>query len=156
MNCLYSGICSCLHGVAAIPEVETCCCDARRGNVVLLHCHVVWHVTDSLCFYILPSESPNGILFIKQYFQIKINNLQRVCVIQEVTSLNTRTLRSVNVWHLHRNIGIHVVSSIVEPRRFLNLLVMPHAMRVCYCFGYDVTVRFIETRMFQTSGLNRK
>ena len=29
-------------------------------------------------------------------------------------------------------------------------------MRFCYCFGYDVTVRFIETRMFQTSGPNRK
>ena len=29
--------------------------------------------------YILPSESPNGSLFIKQYFQIKrTNNLQRV------------------------------------------------------------------------------
>ena len=34
----------------------------------------------SLCFdYILPSKSPNGILFIKQYFQIEItNNLERV------------------------------------------------------------------------------
>ena len=29
-------------------------------------------------------------------------------------------------------------------------------MRLCYCFGYGVTVSFIETRMFQTSGLNRK
>ena len=29
--------------------------------------------------YILPSELPNGMLFIKQYFQIKrTNNLQRV------------------------------------------------------------------------------
>ena len=30
------------------------------------------------------------------------------------------------------------------------------AMQLCYCFGCDVTVRFIETLMFQTSGLNTK
>ena len=30
------------------------------------------------------------------------------------------------------------------------------AIRLCYCFGYDVTVRFIEMWMFQTSGHNRK
>ena len=46
--------------------------------VVLLCCHV-WHVTDSLFFvYILPIESSIRILFIKQYFLIKINNLQCV------------------------------------------------------------------------------
>ena len=37
---------------------------------------------------------------------------------------------------------------------------MRHAMCHCYCFGFDITVRFIETQMFQswiqTSGLNRK
>ena len=46
-----------IHSIAALP----------------LHCALFTFV------YILPSESPNGILFIKQYFQIKItNNLQCV------------------------------------------------------------------------------
>ena len=68
-----------VHGVAALPrlpDVSTCCCDARRGNV-LLQCQtwqhgvaalprLLWRVTDSLYFvYVLPSELPNGILFIK-------------------------------------------------------------------------------------------
>ena len=57
------------------------CSNMNRSYLfmVLLHCHI-WRVTDSLSFvYILPSESPNGILFIKRYFQIKItNNLQCV------------------------------------------------------------------------------
>ena len=29
-------------------------------------------------------------------------------------------------------------------------------MWLCYCFGYDITVRIIEMRMYQASGLNRK
>ena len=33
---------------------------------------------------------------------------------------------------------------------------LKHAMWFCYCFGYDVTVRFIERQMFHASGLNSK
>ena len=50
----------------------------NRSFMVLLRCHV-WCVTMLPLFTYHCSESQNGILFIKQYFQIKItNNLQRV------------------------------------------------------------------------------
>ena len=49
-----------VHSIAVLPRLACCCA---------LFTFV----------YILPSTSPNGILFIKQYFQIKrTNNLQCV------------------------------------------------------------------------------
>ena len=72
-NCL---LCTKMHHLVSFQH------ESFVFALVLLHCHV-WRVTDSLCFvylvYILPSKSPNGILLIKPYFQIKItNNLQCV------------------------------------------------------------------------------
>ena len=69
-----------VHGVAALPRLPDGMTTQQHGNVllrcqtwhmVLQRCYV-WHVTDSLCFvYILPIESPNGILFIKSIFKLK-------------------------------------------------------------------------------------
>ena len=69
-----------VHSVAALPR---------------LACHCA-----SFTFvYILPSESLNGILFIKQYFQIKrTNNLQRVCIIPEAWNIQACKYFTV-LWH---------------------------------------------------------
>ena len=83
------------------------------------------------------------ILFIKQYFQIKItNNLQRV-------QYNTIGMEHSALQMSYMYIGVHVMISLM-PRNVLEYCVMRHAIQLCYCFGYDVTVRFIEMQMFQT------
>ena len=78
-----------VHSVAALP------CLAH-------HCALFTFV------YILPSELPNVILFIKQYFQIKgTNNLQRVPMVYQ----NHGTFRPVNVLQY---CGIHVDDVVMQ------------------------------------------
>ena len=65
--------------------------------MVLLRCHI-WPVTDSLCFvYILPSKLLNDILFIKQYFQIKITIFNAYSIIPEVW--NIQDCKCLVQWH---------------------------------------------------------
>ena len=63
------------------------CSNMNRSFMALpRHCAVA-HCKPLFTYNILPSRLENGILFIKLYFQIKINNLQRVYIIQEAWNI---------------------------------------------------------------------
>ena len=129
-------------------------------GVVLLRCHV-WRVS-VLCLPLFTYYLANHRMvfyLLNSIFKLKS---QTICNVYSI-------IIEVEVWNFqackcHRYSGIHVVTSLT-PRNILDVLdeinnileccLMRHAMRLCYCFGYDATVRFIETRMFQTSGHNR-
>ena len=121
-----------------------CCCVATSG-VSLTHSAQFTFV------YILPSKLPNGILFIKWYFQIKITQFA-TCIVQYK---NHGTFMPLNVLHVHWHTSGDIADA-QECSGIFQCYVMRHAMLLWYCFGYDVTVWFIEMRMFQTSGFNRK
>ena len=92
------------------------CSNMNLLFMALWHCYVTVLCKPLFTYNILPSRLENGILFIKQYFQIKMNNLQRV-------QYNTIGMEHSGMQMSYMYIGIHVVTSLT-PGMFRNILVL--------------------------------
>ena len=97
-----------------IVHIRSWCYCVATSGASLTHCALFTFV------YTLPSEFPNGILFIKQYFQIKItNNCNMYSIIQESWNIQASKCLTCTLvytwWHRWR------------PGMFWNILVLRDA-----------------------------